>query len=119
MSNAVMSSKADIVKTGSKKKKHTTEEKKFENRIKYWLKQQGIWYVKYHSNFYTKKGVPDILGCLPTGLFMAHEVKSEEGKPTPEQIEQLEQIMKNHGYATVVHPSEWELVQSEILQLIG
>lgn len=52
------------------------------------------------SPFY-KKGVSDILGILPDGRFLAIEVKSKKGYPTPEQKLFLNEITQRKGLAGV------------------
>jgi len=47
------------------------------------------------------KGVADILGILPSGRFLAIELKSERGRCTPEQTAFLSQIKASGGVAFV------------------
>lgn len=83
-------------------------EKKYEERLKKWLKEQGAWYVKYWGGgTFTRPGVPDLLVCMG-GRFVAIEVKSDSGKLTPEQMEQMALIKKAGGIAIVSRPSSFE-----------
>ena len=52
-----------------------------------------------HSSPYAINGVSDILGLLPSGRFLAIEVKSDTGKLSIHQKTFLEQINKNGGVA--------------------
>ena len=48
-----------------------------------------------------KKGVPDILGILPDGRFLAIEVKTQTGKVSPEQGDFIRQANTLGGLALV------------------
>lgn len=81
-------------------------EKIFENKIKRYLKERGAYRVKYHGNYYSENGTPDILACV-NGYFLAIEVKAPEGKPTELQLVKVDQIRNAGGFAYVVYPSGW------------
>ena len=49
-----------------------------------------------------KRGSADILGCLPGGRFLAVEIKSANGKLSPEQTAFLKKIRDLGGFAVVV-----------------
>ena len=49
-----------------------------------------------------KKGSEDILGCLPSGRFLAVEVKAPRGRLSPEQERFLAGISDQGGLAVVV-----------------
>jgi len=46
-------------------------------------------------------GVADILGVLPNGRFLAIECKRPGGKPSPEQIEFIDNVNANGGLAFI------------------
>lgn len=91
-------------------------EKEIENDILRWLGLRNIysWKVKTVGTFDTKlgrfrkssplykKGVSDILGILDDGTFLALEVKSKNGKATPEQKMFLDNITRRGGVAGLV-----------------
>lgn len=81
-------------------------EKIYENRIKRYLKERGAYRVKYHGNYYSENGTPDILACV-NGCFLAIEVKAPEGKPSELQLAKIADIRKAGGFAYVVYPSGW------------
>lgn len=81
-------------------------EKIFENKIKRYLKERGCYRVKYHGNYYSENGTPDILACV-NGYFLAIEVKAPEGKPSELQLAKIAEIRKAGGFAYVVYPSGW------------
>ena len=50
-----------------------------------------------------KVGSSDILGCLPSGRFLAVECKSKNGRLLPEQKQFLDDITHLGGLAVVAH----------------
>lgn len=92
-------------------------EKNFENKIKSYLKSKGVWYVKFFANGFTQKGVPDLL-CCAGGRFLAIEVKAEDGRPTPLQLWNIENITKAGGVALVLYPSQFEEFKKLIDSLV-
>lgn len=54
----------------------------------------------------TKKGISDIIGILPGGRFLAIEVKSKYGKPSPEQMVFLAEIARYGGLAFIAKSME-------------
>lgn len=50
-----------------------------------------------------KAGCPDILGVLPTGRFLAIEVKRPGYPPTNQQVAFLKNILLNGGLALIAH----------------
>lgn len=91
-------------------------EKQFENRIKKYLTEQGVWYVKYFANGFTKSGIPDILACC-NGHFLAIEVKAENGRPSELQLHHIEKIKQSGGCAVIVKPSQFEELKQLIQEL--
>ena len=53
------------------------EEKRFEQKIKNFLKSQNCYYVKYFGCGFSQAGVPDILACV-NGYFLAIEEKKKK-----------------------------------------
>lgn len=82
-------------------------EKNFENRIKNYLSDKGVWYVKFFANGFTKQGVPDLLCCV-NGFFVAVEVKQEYGKATEIQKWNIEEIRYSGGLSFILRPSQFE-----------
>ena len=94
------------------------EEKNFENKIKKYLKEKGIWYVKTWSNGIQRKGIPDIIACV-NGYFLGVEVKGMNGVPSDLQKREIRQIRKSNGVAMVLYPDEFEVFKVLIEQLIA
>ena len=88
-------------------------EKNYENKIKQYLKERGCYHVKYHGNYYSTNGTPDILACV-NGYFLAIEVKAQEGKPSELQLVKINDIRKAGGFAYVAYPSGWEKLKDII-----
>lgn len=63
------------------------------------------WYTPFFGAGYTRKGIPDILGCYK-GRFFALEVKAPSKFPSPWQIRELAGIDLAGGLAQVVYSVE-------------
>jgi len=82
-------------------------EKQFENKIKRFLKNEGAYFIKYWGGgTFTKVGVPDILACVG-GTFFGIEVKAENGRASPIQIENIKQINAAGGIGLIVYPKDF------------
>ena len=92
------------------------EEKIFESRVKKYLTEQGVWFVKFFGNGFTKSGIPDLL-CSVNGHFLAIEVKSEVGKPSELQLHHIEKIKQSGGHAVIVKPSQFDDLKQLIQEL--
>lgn len=91
-------------------------EKNFENRIKKFLKNEGIWFVKYFANGFTRSGVPDILACV-NGYFVAIEVKAENGVVAPLQLFNRDKIRESGGIAVILYPNQFEDFKTLVYKL--
>lgn len=92
-------------------------EKDFENRLKRWLDDHGVWYVKFFANRNTRAGVPDILACV-NGVFVAIEVKGPRGKPAQLQLWHCRQITRSGGIAVVAWPKDFDRLKEMISRLL-
>ncbi len=88
-------------------------EKRFENKIKDYLKERGCYRVKYFGCSYSEAGTPDILACV-NGYFLAIEVKAQNGKASELQLVKVDAIRKAGGFAYVVYPSGWDKLKDII-----
>ena len=88
-------------------------EKSYENKIKRYLKERGCYRVKYHGNYYSENGTPDILACV-NGHFVAIEVKADNGHPSELQLVKIADIRKAGGFAYVAYPSGWNRLKDII-----
>lgn len=91
-------------------------EKAFEDKIKRFLKARGVYFVKFFANRMTKTGVPDILACV-RGRWVAIEVKAANGRASPLQLWNREQIRQAGGIAIILYPDKFEEFK-ELVKLI-
>lgn len=98
----------------------TLSERDIQNSILSYLKLRGIfcWPVNSVGLFdptkkvfrtpgkHFLKGVSDILGCLKGGRLLAIEVKTKQGRPTPEQIAFLDLVNQMGGIAFIARSIE-------------
>lgn len=83
-------------------------EKKFENKIKAYLKSKGAWLIKYWAGAqFTKEGIPDLLVCYK-GHFIAIEVKAENGHPSELQLYNIRKIIEAGGHAFILYPKDFD-----------
>lgn len=111
-------------KTTKIKKK--TQEKIFEEKIKEYLREKGIYYFKFwggnlkttSGNFVgTKAGVPDLVCCI-NSVFVGLEIKQENGHASDIQIKNLIEINKNGGLGFLVYPKDFSLLKICIEELL-
>ncbi len=76
------------------------KETEITNSIKSLLKTYGIWHFKHFGGMYANKGIPDILCCY-NGRFIGIEVKTENGKVSPDQERVISNINNAGGLAFV------------------
>jgi uncharacterized protein (DUF488 family) len=81
-----------------------TPEGKVKDVVKKYLKEKGIYYIMPATGGYGSSGAPDIVVCHK-GKFYGLEVKSGENKPTALQMDNLNRIEENGGYAFVINES--------------
>ena len=81
-----------------------TPEGKVKEVVKKFLKEKGIYYIMPATGGYGSSGAPDIVVCHK-GKFYGLEVKSGANKPTALQMDNLDRIEKNGGYAFVINES--------------
>jgi hypothetical protein len=86
-----------------------TPEKIVKNKVVAWLKLHNIpyWYI-IPSHFGNSTGMADLCCILPSGKWLAIEVKAKGKKSnlTPHQRKFLKTISDNNGYSFVVDREE-------------
>ena len=98
-------------------------EKSFENKVKNYLSEQGIYplgieeqkittkpigyWEKRFANRYTKSGLPDMHVCI-LGYSIEIELKQQGGKPSDLQIKICHQINNSGGFAIILYPSGFD-----------
>lgn len=81
-------------------------EKQFENHVKQFLEDNGVWFVKTWSNGIQRKGIPDIIACV-NGYFIGIELKAANGKPSELQKWNISKIRESGGIAIVLYPDKF------------
>lgn len=89
------------------------QEKRFEEKVKKFLKEQGCWILKTWSNGVQRSGVPDLLVCC-NGYFVGVELKAENGKPSELQLWNIDKIREAGGIAIVLYPEKFKEFQDLI-----
>lgn len=91
------------------------KEKDIQKAIIDYLRLKRCLVFKHHSTGFTMKdgearafrygdkGIADIIGCLPSGRFLAVEVKRPGKEPTPEQDQFLLEVNSRGGLGIVAH----------------
>ncbi len=92
------------------------KEKTFENKVKAFLNDQGVWWLKTWSNGIQREGVPDLLICC-NGYFIGVELKNETGHPSELQMWNIHQIRIAGGIAIVLYPQQFEAFKSMIMDI--
>lgn len=92
-------------------------EKIFENEIKKFLQSlPNCWYFKVFGGGFQKAGIPDILACV-NGVFVAIEVKAENGTPSALQKRNIRLINEAGGIGYILYPCDFEKFKTEIRRI--
>ena len=75
----------------------TEKESKIQRNILAWLHDNGFWAFKVVTA--NVRGIPDIVGCTPQGLFFAIEVKAGNNVLSVLQAYKLKEIQGKNGIA--------------------
>jgi hypothetical protein len=92
-------------------------EKRFEDKVKDFLKQEGCYLTKYWAGAaYTKSGITDLLVCC-NGHFLGIELKAPNGRPSELQLWNIEKIKEAGGIAMVLYPKDFDSFKKLIYEL--
>lgn len=91
-------------------------EKLFENKVKGFLKNEGVYFVKQFGCAFTSAGIPDLLICC-NGHFLGVEIKAENGKPSQLQLMNITKIKQAGGIALVLYPKDFDYFKKLIKDL--
>lgn len=94
------------------------EEKQFENKVKRYLKSKEIYHFKYFGNAYSTAGILDLTLCV-NGRFVGVELKAENGKTSPLQNYNIQEIQRCGGKAIVLRPSGFDKFKKLIEELLN
>lgn len=87
---------------GIKKKSKSELEAAFQKECKELVERMGGYVIKVHVSSFQSQGEPDLVCCYK-GLFVAFELKIEGNKPSPLQLEKIEDIKRAGGIALPVY----------------
>lgn len=76
------------------------KESKLQADVEAWLRYKGIYFVHLNEARGNKIGVPDLVCCM-AGKFVAIELKTEKGRVSKAQEENMQEIGKAGGLAVV------------------
>lgn len=80
-------------------------ESAFQSKVMKWLNNY-CYCVKFNASGISKSGVPDILCCIK-GHFVGLELKTDIGTPSPLQLFNIGDIIKNDGIGVILKPKIW------------
>lgn len=85
----------------SSDQKRYAQEATITKKVKDWLDvQPDITYYKASDRYH--KGISDFILCV-NGIFVAIELKADDGKPSPHQNLFIAQVQRSHGVAGVAY----------------
>jgi Holliday junction resolvase len=88
-----------------------TPEGKVKKKVGELLKQYGVYFFFPAMGSFGRAGVPDIVGCY-RGTFLAIECKAGNGKTTPLQEREIDNIRKAKGMAFVINENNMDLLET-------
>lgn len=108
-------------------------EKRFEEKLKWWLESEGIyalgtpaqdmdvppcgyWEKRWGGGKYTKAGLPD-MHIVVNSVSVEVELKAPDGKPSELQKQKLNQIDDAKCIGVVLYPKDFERFQNMIRYL--
>ena len=94
------------------------KEKPFEKQVRKFLDAEECYHFKVWGGGYQKAGLADLYICVD-GIFVAVEIKGENGKPTQLQLHELERINNAGGIGIVLYPKDFEEFKKLIHKLKG
>ncbi|MDK2919762.1 MAG: hypothetical protein PWQ37_2495 [Candidatus Petromonas sp.] len=71
--------------------------------IKYLKSLPNIWFFKVWGGGYQRAGIPDLICCI-NGVFIAIELKGDNGKPTELQKMNIKNINDAGGIGVILYP---------------
>lgn len=70
------------------------------------LKGMGCFVFKHWSGGFARRGIADVLGCLPSGRFIAIEVKAESGRVSEYQERFIRDVNRCGGLGFIARSVE-------------
>ena len=78
-------------------------ESKLQAKVLKWLKANNFWVFK--TIVCNRNGIMDVIACAPTGRFVGIELKWGNGRPSPLQVYNIDEVKKRNGIAFLA----WDL----------
>ena len=111
------------------------QEKQFENRVKRYLMEQGIYnlgtstskmkippvgyYTKrWGGSIFTASGLPD-MQIVIKGKCLELELKAPNGKPSELQIQKINQINESGGTGLILYPKDFDTFKILVERMIA
>jgi hypothetical protein len=96
------------------------KEKAYENKLRRWLNDNGVYVEKRHGSKYTGRGKPDFL-CVDmvSNKFFEIEVKGDGGRLSPEQERYLSDRVRHTWTMFVSKPDTFESDKAHVLDLLA
>jgi len=83
-------------------------EKEFQRKvIKYLETQPDTWFFKVWGGGFQRAGIPDLICCIK-GVFIAIELKGDDGKPTELQKLNIKEINAAGGIGIILYPNDFK-----------
>lgn len=90
------------------------KEKEFQRKvIKYLNSLPNTWFFKVWGGGYQKAGIPDLICCM-SGIFVAIELKADDGKPTALQKFNINKINAAGGIGIILYPNNFEDFRNKV-----
>lgn len=80
-------------------------EKEFQRKVIKFLKSQpNTWFFKVWGGGFQRSGIPDLICCI-NSIFIAVELKGDNGKPTELQRMNIKNINAAGGIGLILYPT--------------
>lgn len=94
------------------------KEKEFQRKaIKYLKSLPNTWFFKVFGGGFQRSGIPDLICCI-NGVFVAIELKGDNGKPTELQKMNIKKINEAGGIGIILYPSGFEEFKKLIEEVV-
>jgi hypothetical protein len=93
-------------------------EKEFQRKvIKYLNTLPNTWFFKVWGGGFQRAGIPDLILCIK-GVFIAIELKGDDGKPTELQKLNIKEINTAGGIGIILYPTKFKEFKNLIEEVL-